>query len=120
MRRLVYACAVALLWIQFSGVHLHSEQDGHGSHVHAAQSPHHAAAGLHEGVGIDVDVMQVAAPLPQVKHLVDLLAVAMVALLLFFSVPQNARPAMPAALERAPRPRPSHTSPPLRAPPVRS
>ena len=116
---LVLACIAALLWIQFSGVHLHSELDGHGGHIHAAQSPHHAVDGLHDEIGIDIDVMPAAASLPQIKHLLDLLAVATVALLLFVFAPQRTSPARPAP-ERVPHLRRCHTSPPLRAPPVRS
>lgn len=121
-RLLAFACIAALVWMQFSGVHLHSEPDGRHSHIHAAQSPHHAIAASshdHHQLDTDVDVSQVAAPSPQGKLFTGLMALAVIALLLFVLVPQNAGGFRPAP-DRTPRPPLWQTSPPLRAPPTRS
>lgn len=122
VRPLVFACIATLVWMQFSGVHLHSESGGQHSHVHAAQSPHHAAAASahdHDELGTDVDLSQVATPSPQAKLLADLLAVAVITLLLFILTPRTGVPVRPVS-DRIPRTTAWRTSPPLRAPPSHS
>ncbi|QKT04147.1 hypothetical protein HUS23_10150 [Ectothiorhodospiraceae bacterium 2226] len=113
--RLVVACALALLWAQFAGIHVHGETEGAGAHVHVAQAAHHAHHAHHDLAGeVDISPLALAKLLPSV----DLPLALVTGLLLLLLTPVLRRAASPARSRWGLPAPPSHLAPPLRAPPA--
>lgn len=118
-RHMILLCLLSLLWLQFSGAHLHAH-DEHGMHVHGSQSLHHSDLDHdhdHEIFGADIDITP-AAVAPAAWQSIDTgdVFVLAVVLLLFAAAITAAPRASPS--RRQQRSSPFYTSPPLRAPPA--
>ncbi len=116
-RHTILLCLLSLLWLQFSGVHLHSGHDGHEPHVHGSQSPHHADLD-HDSIGADIDITP-AAVLPvawQNSDIGDVFVLTTVLLLFALAIagPRYTAPQR----QRRKHAAPFYLSPPLRAPPA--
>lgn len=113
--RCVVVCALALLWAQLTGLHLHGETDGAGSHVHAAHAPGHAHHAHHDLAGeVDLTPLALAKLLPSA----DLPLALVTAFLLVLLSPAPLRAAWPSGIRGGLPAPPPHFAPPLRAPPA--